>query len=194
MALPRKLKNLNLFNDGVTYIGQVGEVTLPKLTRKMEEWRGGGMNAPIKMDQGMEALEIEAVCGGLIGGAFSWLAIRSYKWLPKPILRLQQRRPYVFVLLCALTVAVAGLGAPIFGSGSELTFELLHSQKQVSWLYAPLKFVGFLATSLSGLPGGIFTPSLSMSATTGAPVTRAAFSVLRIFAVCALVIAPPAAV
>ena len=70
MALPRKLKNLNLFNDGVTYIGQVGEVTLPKLTRKMEEWRGGGMNAPIKMDQGMEAMEIEAVCGGLMRDVF----------------------------------------------------------------------------------------------------------------------------
>ena len=70
MALPRKLKNLNLFNDGVTYIGQLGEVTLPKLTRKMEEWRGGGMNAPIKMDQGMEALEIEAVCGGLMRDVF----------------------------------------------------------------------------------------------------------------------------
>lgn len=112
-------------------------------------------------------IAVMAVCGGLIGGAFSWLAIRSYKWLPKPILRLQQRRPYVFVLLCALTVAVAGLGAPIFGSGSELTFELLHSQKQVSWLYAPLKFVGFLATSLSGLPGGIFTPSLSVGAGMG---------------------------
>jgi len=70
MALPRKLKNLNLFNDGVTYIGQVGEVTLPKLTRKMEEWRGGGMNAPIKVDHGMEVLEIETVCGGLMRDVF----------------------------------------------------------------------------------------------------------------------------
>ena len=44
MGMPRKLKNLNLFNNGVTYIGQVGEVTPPKLARKLESWRGGGMD------------------------------------------------------------------------------------------------------------------------------------------------------
>lgn len=70
MAMPRKLKNMNLFNDGNSYIGQVAEVTLPKLTRKMEDWRGGGMNAPIKVDLGMEGLELEVQCGGLMRDAF----------------------------------------------------------------------------------------------------------------------------
>ncbi|WP_374248059.1 phage major tail tube protein [Thermomonas sp.] len=78
MALPRKLKNLNLFNDGQTYIGQVGEVTLPKLTRKMEDWRGGGMNAPIKIDQGMEGLEFEVVCGGLMRDVFAQFGIARH--------------------------------------------------------------------------------------------------------------------
>lgn len=78
MALPRKLKNLNLFNNGVTYIGQIGEVTLPKLTRKMEEWRGGGMNAPIKIDQGMEGLELESVCGGLMRDVFGQFGIARH--------------------------------------------------------------------------------------------------------------------
>lgn len=75
MAMPRKLKNLNLFNDGNTYIGQIAEVTLPKLTRKMEDWRGGGMNAPIKIDQGMEGVELEAVCGGLMRDVFEQFGI-----------------------------------------------------------------------------------------------------------------------
>lgn len=66
MALPRKLKNMNLFNDGNSYVGQVLEVTLPKLTRKMEEYRGGGMNGPVQIDLGQEALEIEWTCGGLM--------------------------------------------------------------------------------------------------------------------------------
>jgi P2 family phage contractile tail tube protein len=43
MALPRKLKNFNLFNNGNNYLGQIAEITLPKLSRKMEEWRGGGI-------------------------------------------------------------------------------------------------------------------------------------------------------
>lgn len=67
--LPRKLKHINLFNDGLSYLGQVEEVTLPNLTRKMEEWRGGGMNAPIKTDQGMEAMTMDFTCGGLMEDA-----------------------------------------------------------------------------------------------------------------------------
>ena len=44
MALPKKLKYLNLFNDGFNYMGVVSSLTLPKLTRKLEKYRGGGMN------------------------------------------------------------------------------------------------------------------------------------------------------
>lgn len=64
--LPRKLKNLNVFYEGESFIGQVQEVVLPSLTRKMEEYRGGGMNAPIKTDHGLEALSFEWTCGGFM--------------------------------------------------------------------------------------------------------------------------------
>ena len=64
MGLPRTLKDMMLFNEGLAYLGEAGSVTLPTLTRKMEEWRGAGMNAPVKMDMGMEAMELEAVFGG----------------------------------------------------------------------------------------------------------------------------------
>lgn len=43
MVLPRKLKYLNMFNDGLSYMGIVESVTLPKLTRKLEKYRGGGI-------------------------------------------------------------------------------------------------------------------------------------------------------
>lgn len=66
MAMPRKLKNLNLFNDGDSYLGQVTEVKLPTLTRSMEDYRGGGMNGPIKVDNGMEGIELEWKCGGMM--------------------------------------------------------------------------------------------------------------------------------
>ncbi len=66
MALPKKLKAFNLFGDGISYQGKVDEITLPKLTRKMEDWRGSGMNMPIKYDQGMEALKLEWTVGGLM--------------------------------------------------------------------------------------------------------------------------------
>lgn len=66
MALPRKLKNLNLFGDGESYLGQVVEVKLPTLTRAMEDYRGGGMSGPVKIDNGQEAIEIESKFGGLM--------------------------------------------------------------------------------------------------------------------------------
>ena len=66
MALPKKLKNLNLFNDGVSYLGQVAEVTPPTLSRAMEDYRGGGMSGPVKIDNGQEAIELEWKAGGLL--------------------------------------------------------------------------------------------------------------------------------
>lgn len=50
-------KNLNLFVDGRGYAGQVDEVNPPKLTRKTEEFRGGGMNTPVEIPLGTEKLE-----------------------------------------------------------------------------------------------------------------------------------------
>lgn len=65
MALPRKLKNMNVFQDGVSWIGEATTVTLPKLTRKMEGYRAGGMNGEIMVDHGMDGgLEIEVTAGG----------------------------------------------------------------------------------------------------------------------------------
>lgn len=65
MALPSKLKDLNLFNDGESYIGVVASVDLPPLERLMEEWRGGGMAGPVKVDNGQGAIELGWKLGGL---------------------------------------------------------------------------------------------------------------------------------
>lgn len=67
MAMPRKLKNLNMFNDGNNYLGVVKSVTLPVLARKMEAYRGGGMNGPVKADLGFsdDGIQLEWKTGGL---------------------------------------------------------------------------------------------------------------------------------
>jgi P2 family phage contractile tail tube protein len=65
--MPRKLKNLNLFNDANSYLGVVKTVTLPPLGRKMEGYRGGGMNGPVKADLGFsdDGIQFEWKTGGL---------------------------------------------------------------------------------------------------------------------------------
>lgn len=67
MALPRKLKFMNLFNDANNYQGIVEELTLPKLTRKLEAYRGGGMNGSANVDLGLDdgALDSEVTLGGI---------------------------------------------------------------------------------------------------------------------------------
>ena len=57
--LPHEVKIWNLFIDGVGYTGRAEELTLPTLTRKTEEYRAGGMNAPVELDMGMEKLEMD---------------------------------------------------------------------------------------------------------------------------------------
>lgn len=55
--LPRKLKNFTAFVDAKGYAGRVSEIELPKLTLKTEEFRAGGMDAPVEIDMGMEKIE-----------------------------------------------------------------------------------------------------------------------------------------
>lgn len=71
MGLPSKLKNFNVFNDGKSYMGQVPEITLPKLSRKMEEYRAAGMSGPVSVDFGNEAISLEWTAGGIIKDALS---------------------------------------------------------------------------------------------------------------------------
>lgn len=55
--IPRVLKNFSLFVDGRGLAGTIQTLTLPTLTVQMEEFRGGGMDAPVDLDMGMEKLE-----------------------------------------------------------------------------------------------------------------------------------------
>lgn len=71
MALPKKLKDLMLFGNGDSYQGEIQSVTLPTLTRKLEEWRGGGMDGTVGIDMGMDGLmTCQWTVGGLIESIF----------------------------------------------------------------------------------------------------------------------------
>jgi len=70
MGIPSKLKNMNLFGNGTSFMGVVAEVTVPKWAVKMEEWRGGGMLGPIMIDVGLEKLELDFTLGGLTHTCF----------------------------------------------------------------------------------------------------------------------------
>jgi P2 family phage contractile tail tube protein len=57
MAARDVRKNINLFVDGQGYAGQIEDFNAPVLATKTEEFRGGGMDAPIDLKMGLEKLE-----------------------------------------------------------------------------------------------------------------------------------------
>ena len=71
MGLPFKLKNHNVFANGKSWVGLVPEIQLPKLAKKVEQYRGGGMLGELDVEMGLEKLEAEIKLGGLVRQALS---------------------------------------------------------------------------------------------------------------------------
>jgi P2 family phage contractile tail tube protein len=69
------LQGFNLFVDGRGYAGKVQELELPKLTLKTEEFRAGGMDAPVQLDMGMEKLECSFTLGDISTDAMKFFGL-----------------------------------------------------------------------------------------------------------------------
>lgn len=77
MGLPRKLKNFALFGDGESWIGEIPSVTLPTITKKVEEYRAGGMHGPVEIELGHDKLELGIKAGGLKTQLIAMLGAQS---------------------------------------------------------------------------------------------------------------------
>lgn len=104
------------------------------------------------------------ILGGLSGGLFSRLLLgfadARHAWA-----RILRSRPVLFATACGIIVAVTGIltGGDTWGTGYEPTRELIEYGDRSIW-FGPAKFLATLATAISGVPGGIFAPSLSVGA------------------------------
>lgn len=110
---------------------------------------------------------------GLLGGLFSRLLIASLSGQGRDAFsRWRRLRPLSFAFACGLAVAVLGIAmnGSTFGSGYGHTRALLQGERLDSWLYAPLKLVATWLTAWTGVPAGIFAPSLAIGAAWGADV------------------------
>ncbi|AMM18444.1 chloride channel protein (plasmid) [Burkholderia sp. PAMC 28687] len=115
------------------------------------------------------AVLLTGIVAGVAGGVFCWLLLNTRRWMPGPLYAFRERRPVSFGALCGLVVAVVGVasGAHTFGSGYAEARGLLEGHVQLSVLYPVLKLVSMVASYLSGVPGGIFAPSLAIGAGLG---------------------------
>lgn len=119
------------------------------------------------------AVPVTGTVGGVAGGFFCRLLSRRSPWLPGSAGRWLGRHPILFAALCGLVVATCGVfsAGTTFGTGYEQARSILHSGVHEASLFSPLKFIATVASSASGIPGGIFAPSLSIGAAIGADLT-----------------------
>jgi len=105
-----------------------------------------------------------ALCGAF-GGLFSRGVIRVATARSGAIAMLR-RRPVLFAAGCGLAVAVLGLATGGFanGTGYAPTRAMLETGNLPPLWYGPLKLLSTLLSSVSGIPGGLFSPSLSVGA------------------------------
>ncbi|HSM95044.1 MAG TPA: chloride channel protein [Rhizomicrobium sp.] len=114
------------------------------------------------------------VLGGLFGGCFARILIEVPRQVPGGIGGWMKNHPVLFAAACGLAVAVCGYlsGDTIWGTGYAQARGLVHGVNHLGWQFTPLKFLATVLSSVSGIPGGIFSPSLSVGAGFGADVAR----------------------
>ncbi|MBV9813534.1 MAG: chloride channel protein [Acetobacteraceae bacterium] len=118
------------------------------------------------------AVPVCAVAGGLLGGAFGRILIAFGRGLPGAVGRAIRRRPIVFAALCGLGTAGCGLlsGGSVYGTGYAQVKGMMEGGVMPPAAFGVLKFTATALASVSGVPGGIFSPSLAVGAGIGANI------------------------
>ena len=112
------------------------------------------------------------LCGGLggaLGGLFSECLVRFANGAVGGPARWFAPRPLLFAGLCGLLIAVLGLlsGGATYGTGYDQARSLVEGHADLPSSFFLLKLLATTVSYLSGIPGGIFAPSLAIGAGLG---------------------------
>ncbi|HZU52246.1 MAG TPA: chloride channel protein [Sphingomicrobium sp.] len=118
---------------------------------------------------GWLAVPVCGIVGGLLGGTFSRILIEFGRGLPGATGKAIKSHPIVFATLCGLGVALCGLAShdTIYGTGYAQVRPLLNRGVALPQSFGLLKLTATALASISGIPGGIFSPSLAVGAGIG---------------------------
>ena len=118
------------------------------------------------------AVPLCGVAGGLAGGLFSRIVIAMARGFNNPLGRTIKSHPLWFAFACGLVVAICGLvsGDTIYGTGYEQVKAALEHSSPLPQDFGALKFLATTFAAISGIPGGIFSPSLAVGAGIGSNI------------------------
>ena len=125
------------------------------------------------------------VVGGLAGALFARLVLHGSSVLRDWVAQAPATRAFLLAGSAGLIVALCGLlshGAT-YGTSYEAARGAVEGG-HMAWDFAPLKFVATLSSTLSGIPGGFFAPTLSIGAGLGSLIA----SILHVHAPGAIVL------
>ena len=127
----------------------------------------GAMHHVLSVRQDLLVCPIAGLAGGAAGGLFSRTVLR-FSTSAVPVLVSIRRKPVLWAVACGLAVALLGFAShdTTWGTGYTAARALIEGKDQ-PLLFGPSKFAATLLTTLSGLPGGIFAPSLATGAGLG---------------------------
>jgi len=128
----------------------------------------GQTHATIGFADGWIAIGLCGTVGGLLGGGFARLlvAASSSAVMHGPFARLKRIHPVAFAALCGLALAVIGFFSDntTYGTGYAETRSILQDGHGVPQTFGALKLLATVISYASGIPGGIFSPSLAVGA------------------------------
>jgi chloride channel protein, CIC family len=129
----------------------------------------GHTSAVLDFGRGWVAVALCGVAGGLAGGLFSTSLVRFAGGLPGRLGHLLVRYPVVFAACCGLAIALCGVlsGGQTYGTGYDQARGMVEGHTTLPMAYAALKFIATVVSYISGIPGGIFAPSLAVGAGLG---------------------------
>lgn len=118
------------------------------------------------------AIPVCGIVGGLMGGLFSRIVIMMSLGIRHRVGRAIKSHPLLFALACGLAVALCGIasGDTIYGTGYAQVKASLENGTPLPASFGILKFLATTFAAISGIPGGIFSPSLAVGAGLGSNV------------------------
>ncbi|MDH0748043.1 chloride channel protein [Pseudomonas sp. GD03842] len=126
----------------------------------------GDIGGSLPTGWGWSEIPACALLGGVLGGLYVKLVLPIQSgWLGR-MGQWRARFPARFAAVCGLLLAVLGLisGNHVYGTGYEETRALLEGHPVTDSTFLLWKFLANVVSYLAGIPGGLFSPSLSVGA------------------------------